>query len=114
MFMMHVVCVVYAIHVMHAINKGEVGIIEAGTGTGKSLAYLLPSVLWALKNKQKVVIATFTITLQSQLVHSDIPILEAAGLDFRHALIKGRNNYICRRRFLEAHKNKNRGGRSNK
>lgn len=94
-----------ALHVAKSINKGEVGLIEAGTGTGKSLAYLLPSVLWAKKNKKKVVIATFTITLQRQLVHSDIPILAAAGIDFEHALIKGRNNYICRRRFLERKKN---------
>lgn len=91
-----------ALHVARALNDGQIGIIEAGTGTGKSLAYLLPSVLWAQKNKAKVVVATFTITLQSQLVHSDIPILEAAGLNFSHALIKGRNNYLCRRRFAEA------------
>jgi len=94
-----------ALHVARSLNHGDIGIMEAGTGTGKSLAYLVPSVLWAKKNNRKVVIATFTITLQSQLVQSDIPILHAAGLSFEHALIKGRNNYICRRRFLERKKN---------
>jgi ATP-dependent DNA helicase DinG len=88
-----------SLQVAEALNQGEVALLEAGTGTGKSLAYLLPSVLWALKNETRVVVATYTINLQGQLVNSDLPVLRAAGLDFEHALIKGRGNYICRRRL---------------
>ena len=58
--------------------------------------------MWSLKNNAKVSIATFTITLQSQLVNDDIPILQRAGMDFKYALMKGRSNYICRRKFGEA------------
>jgi ATP-dependent DNA helicase DinG len=91
-----------ALEVTHAFNNREIAILEAGTGTGKSLAYLVPSTMWSLKNNAKVSIATFTITLQSQLVNDDIPILQQAGLDFEYALMKGRSNYICRRKFEDA------------
>lgn len=91
-----------ALAVTHAFNHNEIALLEAGTGTGKSLAYLVPSTMWSLKNNAKVSIATFTITLQSQLVNDDIPILQRAGLNFKYALMKGRSNYICRRKFGEA------------
>lgn len=75
-------------------------IIEAGTGTGKSLAYLLPAIAWSLNGNTKVMIATHTINLQEQLWHKDIPaIRDAAGFDFKAALVKGRNNYLCLRRW---------------
>lgn len=90
-----------ALHVARALNDGHISITEAGTGTGKSLAYLVPAVLWALKNDSRVAVATFTINLQGQLVSSDIPVLLRAGLRFEHALLKGRSNYICRRRLKE-------------
>lgn len=90
-----------AVHVAHALNEGQISLSEAGTGTGKSLAYLVPAVLWALKNDARVAVATFTINLQGQLVSADIPILKRAGLRFTHALLKGRSNYICRRRLKE-------------
>ncbi|MEL6348195.1 MAG: helicase, partial [Myxococcota bacterium] len=90
-----------ALRVSRGLNAGHISIIEAGTGTGKSLAYLVPAVLWALKNDARVAVATFTINLQAQLVQSDIPILEKAGIAFRHATLKGRSNYICRRRMEE-------------
>ena len=93
-----------ALQVGEAFNDGNTAILEAGTGTGKSLAYLVPSVLWALKNESKVAVATFTITLQSQLLRDDIPIIEKTGLEFDYALVKGRSNYICRRRFQETFK----------
>ena len=88
-----------SLKIAQAMNDGDIAVLEAGTGTGKSLAYLVPSILWATQNDSKVVVATYTITLQGQLVTADIPILERIGLKFRHALIKGRNNYLCRRRL---------------
>ncbi|WP_418790033.1 helicase C-terminal domain-containing protein [Phosphitispora sp. TUW77] len=77
-------------------------VIEAGTGTGKSLAYLLPAVVWALTDQTKVVVSTHTINLQEQLLHKDLPqIRDIAGINFKAALVKGRNNYICIRRWEE-------------
>ncbi len=74
--------------------------VEAGTGTGKSMAYLLPSALWALKNGQRVVISTNTINLQDQLINKDIPDLRAAmGINLSAAVMKGRANYMCPRRL---------------
>lgn len=90
-----------ALNVGAALSEGHISICEAGTGTGKSLAYLVPAVLWALKNNSRVAVATFTINLQGQLVDADIPILKRAGLHFTHALLKGRSNYICRRRLKQ-------------
>lgn len=75
---------------------------EAGTGTGKSFAYLIPAAMWALQNNTRVVISTNTINLQDQLINKDIPDLcEALSLDLRVAVMKGRSNYLCPRR-LEA------------
>ena len=77
-------------------------IVEAGTGTGKSLAYLLPAAAWAVAHGQPVVVATHTITLQEQLVQHDIPIVaRLLGTDVKAAVLKGRANYLCRSR-LEA------------
>jgi len=76
--------------------------VEAGTGTGKSLAYLVPAVLWAVQNQSKVVVSTYTRSLQAQLMGSDIPMLRAAGLDFGVSLLKGRANYLCRRKLAVA------------
>ncbi|PLX81499.1 MAG: helicase [Desulfuromonas sp.] len=86
-----------------AFNHDRVAVIEAGTGTGKSLAYLVPAVLWAIDNEERVVISTNTINLQEQLIQKDIPFLQrATGLDFNAVLVKGRNNYLCRRRLESA------------
>ena len=75
--------------------------IEAGTGVGKSLAYLVPSVLWAWTNDTPVVVSTATRNLQSQLMQSDIPravrVLGDGAATFRVALLKGRTNYLCLR-----------------
>jgi ATP-dependent DNA helicase DinG len=77
-------------------NESKLALIEAGTGTGKSLAYLLPAVYWAVQNKQRVVISTNTINLQEQLVFKDLPLLQdALSLRFKSVLVKGRQNYIC-------------------
>lgn len=76
------------------------GIIEAGTGTGKSFAYLLPALLWAYENQCRVLVSTNTIALQEQLYHKDVPFLKnCLDFDFPVALSKGRSNYICMRRF---------------
>ena len=76
--------------------------VEAGTGTGKSFAYLIPASFWALKNNHRVVISTNTIALQDQLINKDIPDLCAAlDLPLHATVIKGRVNYLCPRR-LEA------------
>ena len=74
--------------------------VEAGTGVGKSLAYLVPAALFALKNNTRVLISTNTINLQDQLIKKDIPDLCAAlGLDLRASVLKGRSNYLCPRRL---------------
>lgn len=85
-----------------AINEQKNAMIEAGTGIGKTLAYLVPSLLWALKNGEKIVISTNTINLQEQLIQKDIPLLAnlmRAGFggngSFRGAVIKGQSNYLC-------------------
>jgi ATP-dependent DNA helicase DinG len=90
-----------------ALDEGGPVVLEAGTGTGKSLAYLVPAALWALGNDQKVVVSTYTRTLQGQLVADDLPML-AKGLagigaaPLRTAVLKGRNNYLCRRKLAAA------------
>ena len=61
--------------VAEAFNGDKVVLVEAGTGTGKSLAYLVPSILWAVRNNQRVVISTNTINLQEQLIKKDVPFL---------------------------------------
>jgi Rad3-related DNA helicase/REP element-mobilizing transposase RayT len=74
--------------------------VEAGTGVGKSFAYLLPVIDWAVKNKKRVVISTHTISLQEQLIYKDIPLLQSVYPDeFTAVLVKGRNNYLCQRRL---------------
>ena len=80
-------------------NEGGVGLVEAGTGTGKSLAYLVPAARWALRNGERAVVSTNTINLQEQLVGKDLDIArEVIGEDFKWALMKGRGNYISIRR----------------
>lgn len=80
-------------------NEGGVGLVEAGTGTGKSMAYLVSAALWALRNGERTVISTNTINLQEQLVGKDLPLLQKAlGEELTWALVKGRGNYISIRR----------------
>ena len=83
-------------------NDESVGVFEAGTGVGKSFAYLVPSMLWALNNKERVVISTGTINLQQQLAEKDIPQAEKIiGRKVKSILVKGRQNYVCLRRLSE-------------
>ena len=93
-----------AIAVADALHQERILLAEAGTGTGKSLAYLIPSILWAKANDAKVVISTYTRNLQAQLVGSDIPVALNAGLEFDWALLKGRGNYLCRRKLHQKRK----------
>jgi ATP-dependent DNA helicase DinG len=78
-------------------------LVEAGTGVGKSFAYLLPAIDWAVKHKKRVVISTHTISLQEQLIEKDIPLLQSVYPDeFTAVLVKGRSNYLCQRRLEQA------------
>ena len=80
-------------------NDGGVGLVEAGTGTGKSLAYLVPAARWALQNGERTVVSTNTINLQEQLVTRDLETVKRIlGEDLRWALVKGRANYVSIRR----------------
>lgn len=86
--------------VTRAFNKSQHLMAEAGTGTGKSLAYLIPAALWSLQNSTRVVISTNTLNLQDQLIKKDIPdMIKALNLDLHVAVLKGRSNYLCPRRL---------------
>ncbi|MDP2859383.1 MAG: helicase C-terminal domain-containing protein [Bacillota bacterium] len=88
--------------VADALNDGKHLLVEAGTGTGKSLAYLIPCARWAIDNQDRIVVSTQTINLQEQLLTKDIPLMrQAFGWDFRVALLKGRANYVCLRRLYD-------------
>ena len=89
--------------VARAFNEDAVAAAEAGTGVGKSFAYLLPAVEFALANDERIVISTATITLQQQLYEKDLPlVLSALGKEVKCVLVKGRGNFLCRRRLAEA------------
>ncbi len=86
--------------VTRALNDGLRLLVEAGTGTGKSLAYLVPAAMHAVQNGRRVVISTHTIALQDQLVGKDIPVLRRAlPHDVQVAVLKGRSHYLCVRRW---------------
>lgn len=86
--------------VMEALQKDKHLLIEAGTGTGKSLGYLLPSLYQSVKTGQKVTVSTHTINLQEQLRERDIPLLtQVMDFPFRAAIFKGRGHYLCLRKF---------------
>lgn len=88
--------------VAQSFERGEVAALEAGTGVGKSFAYLVPAILWAVRNRSRVVISTQTIALQEQLVNKDLPTLaRVLPESFVFTLVKGRSNYLCRRKASE-------------
>src|ERR1700691_4891586 len=88
-------------------NRGHLA-VEAGTGVGKSLAYLIPSILFAVLRRKKAVVSTHTINLQEQLTEKDLPMLaDVLGklptpVKFSFAMLKGRANYLCTRRLQKA------------
>jgi DNA polymerase-3 subunit epsilon/ATP-dependent DNA helicase DinG len=85
-----------------ALSESQHLMVEAGTGIGKSYAYLIPAALWSTRNNSRVLISTNTLNLQDQLINKDIPDLkQALKLDLRASVLKGRINYLCPRR-LEA------------
>ncbi len=85
-------------------NDGGVALLEAGTGVGKSLGYLVPALRWAAANGERTIVSTNTITLQEQLVAKDLPFLQRALTDqpVRFALLKGWRNYLCLLRLQQA------------
>ncbi len=88
--------------ILEAYEGNHIALIEAGTGTGKSLAYLVPAVFWALKHQEKTVITTNTIALQEQLLHKDIPfLLRTLDVEVKTCLVKGMSNYLCLRKLQE-------------
>ncbi|HET7625939.1 MAG TPA: helicase C-terminal domain-containing protein [Verrucomicrobiae bacterium] len=92
-----------AVAVARALENREHLAVEAGTGVGKSLAYLIPAILFAVQNKKKAVVSTHTINLQEQLTEKDLPMLaQILPVKFQFAMLKGRGNYLCTRRLQKA------------
>jgi ATP-dependent DNA helicase DinG len=97
-----------AVAVARALQNREHLAVEAGTGVGKSLAYLIPAILFAVAQKKKAVISTHTINLQEQLTEKDLPMLAGVlaslpePVKFSYAMLKGRANYLCTRRLQKA------------
>ncbi|MDW8307997.1 MAG: helicase C-terminal domain-containing protein [Verrucomicrobiales bacterium] len=97
-----------AVAVARALQAGEHLVVEAGTGVGKSLAYLVPAILYAVAHKKKAIVSTHTINLQEQLTEKDLPMLRdvLGALDppvrFNFTMLKGRANYLCTRRLHKA------------
>jgi len=89
-----------AVAVARSLEEQKNLIVEAGTGVGKSLAYLIPSILFAVKRGKKAVISTHTINLQEQLIDKDLPMLaKVLPVQFNFTMLKGRHNYLCTRRL---------------
>jgi ATP-dependent DNA helicase DinG len=89
--------------IVRGFNEDALVAAEAGTGVGKSFAYLLPAIHYALANNERIVISTATITLQQQLFEKDIPLVTGAlNKKIKAVLMKGRGNYLCRRRLTDA------------
>ncbi len=89
--------------VLSSFNKDEYLQVEAGTGVGKSLAYLIPAIIYSYKNEnRKIIISTNTKNLQEQLFFKDLPtVSECVNIPFKATLLKGRRNYVCEKKWLE-------------
>lgn len=86
-----------------AFNEDRISVVEAPTGVGKTIAYLVPAVHWAVHNRERVVVSTRTINLQEQIIQKDIPLLQRClDIKFGAVLVKGRANYLCPRRLERA------------
>jgi ATP-dependent DNA helicase DinG len=92
-----------AVAVARALEEGKHLAVEAGTGVGKSLAYLVPAILFAVANRKKAIVCTHTINLQEQLTQKDLPMLaQVLPVRFDYSMLKGRANYLCTRRLHKA------------
>ncbi len=97
-----------AVAVARALQNREHLAVEAGTGVGKSLAYLIPAILFAVAEKKKAIVSTHTINLQEQLAEKDLPMLTGVlgalpePVKFTFSMLKGRANYLCTRRLQKA------------
>src|SRR5579864_2301198 len=92
-----------AVAVARALEQRQHLAVEAGTGVGKSLAYLVPAILYASSCKKKAVVCTHTINLQEQLTQKDLPMLkQILPVQFNFTMLKGRGNYLCTRRLQKA------------
>ncbi len=92
-----------AVAVAHALQNREHLAVEAGTGVGKSLAYLIPAILFAVAQRKKAIVSTHTINLQEQLTEKDLPMLaQVLPEKFSFSMLKGRANYLCTRRLHKA------------
>ena len=92
--------------IARALRENRHLVVEAGTGVGKSLAYLVPSLIFGLENRRKVIVSTHTINLQEQLLNKDIPaVRKLIDRPFEATLMKGRQNYLCPNRLLRALQN---------
>lgn len=91
------------LNVIEALNHNKIALIEAGTGVGKSMAYLVPAMIWASLFKEKILISTNTIALQEQLLTKDIPLIaKVLQLDLKATLVKGMGNYVCLRKLEDS------------
>ncbi len=91
-----------AVAVAKALEGGDHLAVEAGTGVGKSLAYMIPSILFAVAKKKKAIVCTHTINLQEQLTEKDLPMLaNILPVKFKFTMLKGRSNYLCTRRLAK-------------
>ena len=98
-------------HIMQCLMNEEHGLVEAGTGVGKSLAYAIPAIFFALQQDKRVILATHTLHLQDQLYHKDIPLLQRVlPVSFHTEIFKGRHNYVCLRRLQESVDTGSQGG----
>ncbi len=89
--------------IVDAFNSDRIAVVEAPTGVGKTLAYLVPALYWAVRNRERVVVSTRTINLQEQIIERDVPLLQRCiDLKFNAVLVKGRSNYLCPRRLERA------------
>lgn len=96
-----------AVAVGEIINNKKHGMIEAPTGTGKSLAYLLPLSVWAQQNKKRALICTHTLNLQQQLIDKDIPTIQKLLPEpVKYSIVKGRGHYLCLKKLYEFRQNR--------
>jgi len=85
-----------ALAITDALNRQQLCVAEAGTGTGKSMAYLAPAALWACANNARVLVSTHTKNLQDQLFSNDLPVVQSLiDRELRYTVLKGRSNYLC-------------------